>query len=399
MCTVFLPERLTHAANYPEFDITNWIYLGAAPLFYLSTIWLINKFNKTQRVSGLMTAVVIVFSLLILFSGIMGSFIAMYDPRSNLTLYLVALITVGITFVMEFEDSIMVTIVAELIFTVILFLSHADPTDVLYNQLTSVILLTGFYFISRYLYTYKASHFMQLNEIRRKTIEIEKASDFKNDVLGIVAHDLRNPIAAIESITMLMALEEVDAETEENLGMIKASCIKARSIVNDLLETARNESHANFEMHPVLLNDALRQTVSTWMNLATTRGPIFFKGPHQPVTVMLNAEKFNRVMDNLISNALKFSKDGDKVDVTLTTTEKRAIISIRDYGVGIPPTILPHIFERFTKAGRHGVNGEKSTGLGLSIAKQIIEKHGGYLRVESDEGKGANFIIEIPIVS
>ncbi|PTQ97022.1 signal transduction histidine kinase [Mucilaginibacter yixingensis] len=397
--TIFIPESLTHAANYPEFSFTNWLYLIVTPMFYLTTMLQVNSYRKKHKATGLTTAIVILFSLFLLFSGIMGSFIAMYDPRSNLTLYLVALITVAVTFIMEVEDTIMMTIVAELIFTLILFLSRADPTDVLYNQLTSIIVLTGFYFMSRYFYSYRANHFLQLNEIQRKNIEIEKASDFKNDVLGIVAHDLRNPIAAIESIAMVMELDKLDAETEESLSMIKASCLKARSIVNDLLETARHEGDSHLELHPVILNDSLKNIVNAWTNLTTTQSRIVLSATPQPINVLLNTDKFNRVLDNLISNALKFSKAGDQLDIILTETNGKAQIRVQDYGVGIPAYMLPLIFERFTKAGRSGLNGEKSTGLGLSIAKQIIEKHDGSLKVESEEGRGSTFIIEIPVLS
>jgi two-component system sensor histidine kinase VicK len=235
-----VPNSLTKASNFPEFNYSNWAYIGITPVFYLISKQLIAAFDKKSKPTGLMSTFVIFFSVYILFSGILSSFIAMYNPRDNLTMYLVALITISVICVFEYEDTIMLTILTELVFTVILFWCEADPTEVIYNQLTSIVLLCGFYFISRYAYSYKASHFIQLNEIKRKNIEIEKASDFKNDVLGIVAHDLRNPIAAIESIAMIMELEDLDEEVQDNLGMIRTSCAKARSIVGDLLEVAKN---------------------------------------------------------------------------------------------------------------------------------------------------------------
>ena len=345
-----------------------------------------------------MTVFVITFSIYLLFSGILSSFIAMYSPRDNLTLYLVTLITVSVMCVFDYEDTVMLTILTELLFTIVLFCCEADPTEVIYNQLTSIVVLSGFYVVSRYVYSYKASHFLQLNEIKRKNIEIEKASDFKNDVLGIVAHDLRNPIAAIESITMIMEMEDVDEEVQDNLDMIKTSCAKARSIVNDLLEVAKNENDKPFETQDVNIDALLIDNINTWKNMIGTRNDIVLTSYDTNLHVNINVDKFNRVLDNLVSNALKFSKENDKLDIILSRRDDNALVQVQDHGLGIPKDMVPHIFERFTKAGRKGLKGEQSTGLGLSIAKQIIEKHGGRISVESEEGKGSTFSILMPLV-
>lgn len=393
----FTPDSLSKASNFPEFNYSNWAYLFITPIFYLSCTRILTVFHKTQKVRGIMTVFVIIFSIYLLFSGILSSFIAMYNPRDNLTMYLVSLITVSVMCVFDFEDTIMLTIVTELLFTIILFCCEADPTEVIYNQLTSIVLLTGFYFISRYAYSYKASHFMQLYEIRQKNMEIEKASDFKNDVLGIVAHDLRNPIAAIESVAMMMELEELDEDTEDNLSMIRTSCAKAYSIVNDLLEVARNDNDSTFETKLVSLQDFLNTNIAAWKNTGTARNNIVFTVQDKELYSRVNTDKLNRVLDNLISNALKFSKENDKLDIILAKENNYALIQVQDHGMGIPKDMLPHIFERFTKAGRNGLKGEKSTGLGLSIAKQIIEKHGGKIEVDSEEGKGSVFSIRLPL--
>lgn len=391
------PNSLTKAANFPEFNYSNWIYIIITPLFYLIGGRLLAVFDKKRKPTGLMTVYVIVFSVYLLFSGILSSFIVMYSPRDNLTLYLVSLITVSVMCVIEYEDTIMLTVLTELLFTIILFCTEADPTEVVYNQLTSIVVLTGFYFISRYIYSYKASHFLQLNEIKRKNIEIEKASDFKNDVLGIVAHDLRNPIAAIESITMMMEMEEIDEEVQDNLNMIKTSCAKAQSIVNDLLEVAKNENDRPFETQEVNLSELLLDNINTWKNMSGIRNDIVLTVYDYTLRTSVNTDKFNRVLDNLISNALKFSKENDKLDILLSRQDDYALVQVQDHGLGIPQAMLPHIFERFTKAGRKGLKGESSTGLGLSIAKQIIEKHGGKISVASEEGKGSTFSMLLPL--
>jgi two-component system sensor histidine kinase VicK len=131
--------------------------------------------------------------------------------------------------------------------------------------------------------------------------------------------------------------------------------------------------------------------------MSEVRNDIVLTEDAKDVLVHINTDKFNRVLDNLISNALKFSKEKDKLDLILGTTGGYAVLQVQDHGLGIPKDMLPHIFERFTKAGRQGLKGETSTGLGLSIVKQIIEKHGGKISVDSEEGKGSTFTIKLPV--
>lgn len=239
---------------------------------------------------------------------------------------------------------------------------------------------------------------MQLVDIREKNIDIEKAGAFKNEILGMVAHDLRNPIAAIETLTMMMEMEDVDRDTRENLEMIKTSCVKARGIIADLLDAANNENINIVETQRTELNHFIKRIISEWKAQKEAKNNIVLISSKNQVFVEINGEKFQRVMDNLITNALKFSKDKDKIDIYLSVKNDHAVVEVRDYGLGIPADMLPHIFERFSKARRPGLRGEQSTGLGLSISKQIIENHKGTIEVTSEERKGSTFTIHLPVV-
>ena len=101
-------------------------------------------------------------------------------------------------------------------------------------------------------------------------------------------------------------------------------------------------------------------------------------------------------MDNLIINAIKFSKPEGNIDVSLSQTNNDIFIKVRDYGIGIPDDIQPFIFDRFSKASRNGVRGEASIGLGLSIVHQIIKKHDGNIEVSSTPDAGTTFTIKLP---
>jgi len=394
---LIFPSSLTRAENFPEFNLTNWVFIATSLIFYIISYVLIDNFRKNKKATAIMSLFVFTFSLYLILCGMYSSFIATADPRNALILYLIALTVISVLFVFEYYETIILVIAAELLFTSMLIHSNTDPTEMVYNQLVSFVLLGGFYLISRYFYSYKANYYLQVIEIREKNLEIERASEFKSQLLGTVAHDLRNPIAAVETIAMMMEMDDIDADTQENLGLIKVSCVKARTIIDDLLEAARNENATEFITQKTELNTLLQQIIDVWKIQKETRNNIDLISSVSPAYVQINHEKFHRVLDNLIGNALKFSKEKSKIEIFLSKKDTHIIIEVKDYGLGIPPNMLPIIFNPFSKAGRTGLKGEQSTGLGLSIVKQIVEKHNGKIEVESEVGKGSTFRISLPM--
>jgi two-component system sensor histidine kinase VicK len=104
-----------------------------------------------------------------------------------------------------------------------------------------------------------------------------------------------------------------------------------------------------------------------------------------------------RVLDNLLSNAVKFTHPGGQITLSLQQEANKVILKVRDNGVGIPQSLQGSVFEKFTKANRSGTEGETTTGLGLFIAKQIVEWHNGKIWLESREGEGTTFYVELPL--
>lgn len=394
---LLFPTSLTKAENFPEFNITNWAFIIVTAIFYIMSYWLVEINRKIKKANTVMALFVFCFSLYIIYCGMFSSFIATNNPRNALIYYLIALSVIGVMCVLEYYETIILIVAAELLFTSLLIKSYTDPTEMIYNQLVSIVLLGGFYLISRHYFSYKANYFQHLIEIKVKNIEIEKASEFKSQLLGIVAHDLRNPIAAVETLAMIMEMNDVDQETQENLNLIKESCSKARFIIDELLEAARNENKPEFVTHKMELNKLLTEIIFVWKIEKDTRKNIQLMSTVSPVYAQLNNEKFYRVMDNLIGNALKFSEEKSKIEILLSSKDNDIIIEVKDHGIGIPKNLLPFIFEPFSKAGRPGLHGEQSTGLGLSIVKQIIEKHNGSLEVKSEQGRGTIFKIILPV--
>lgn len=390
------PLSLTRAENFPEFGIANWVFMGSAFLFYIISNFLIDEFKKNKKATATMSLFVFCFSLYIIVCGMFSSFIATANPRNALILYLISLTVISILCVFEYYETIILIVATELLFTSLLLHNHTDPTEMIYNQLVSIVLLGGFYLISRYFFSYKASYWIQVNEIREKNLEIARGSEFKSQLLGTVAHDLRNPIAAVETLAMMMEMEDIDEETQDTLNLMKASCIRARTIIDELLESARNDNSGEFIMIKTELNEAIKENINVWKIQKEVKNTIDLTSSVNPAYVQINHEKFTRVLDNLIGNALKFSKEKSGIEIFLSKKNQNIIIEIKDRGLGIPKDMLPIIFTPFSKAGRTGLKGEQSTGLGLSIVKQIVEKHNGKIEVESEVGSGSTFRIVLP---
>jgi two-component system sensor histidine kinase VicK len=391
------PVSLTKAQNFPEFNLSNWVFIIVTPFFLIAGNLLIASFKSHKKATASMALLVFLFSIYIISCGMYSSFIATSDPSNALTLYLIALSLISAICVFEYYETIILIIAVEILFTALLFYSQTNATQMVYNQLISAILLSAFYLTSRYFFSYKVNYYQQVIEIREKNVEIEKAGEFKNQVLGMVAHDLRNPIAAVESIAMIMELDDLSEETQDNLNMMKASCVKARTIIDDLLEAARNDISNIYEMERTELNQLLKSIVSDWKIQPDLKADVLLTSHINPAYAAVNKEKLHRAIDNLISNAIKFSKDNSRVDVRLSKRNRELVIEVQDYGLGIPADMLPDIFSPFSKAGRTGLRGEHSTGLGLSIVRQIIEKHNGIVDVDSIAGSGSVFSVKLPV--
>ena len=399
ICTSLLPSNLTHIHNYPEFSAANWACLLLTPIFYLTGYQLIRQYDTRRNSEALSLIYVILFCLYLLGCGMLFNFIATSDPASSIIIYLVALIAVAGVYTLEYQETLLLTALNFLMFSLLLLYVRADPTEIVYNELLLIVLCGMFFFISRHIYSYRTSIYLQFKIIQQKNTEIEKAGAFKNEVLGMVAHDLRNPIAAIESIALLIEMDELDEDMQENTSMIKTSCYKALTIINDLLEVARNDNSNETNHELVNLTDFLRDIVLVWQRVSDFNNQLVFVAPDTLIYAQINQEKFHRVIDNLISNAAKFSGQKQPIEVCLSEQDKQIYIEVKDQGMGIPASLLPHVFDRFSKAGRKGLKGEKSTGLGLSISKQIVESHYGHIDVKSEEGKGSTFTIRLPVVA
>lgn len=384
-------------AHIDDYNNANWLSLCITPVFYAASWLLLKNFTRKPSVLRVAQLITYVFAIYILLSSMRATFFAMYNPRNSLVMYLTGLIMVSVFFTFEYYEALCLALLTGICFSALLPFYQHTINELVMNNLASLVLLVCFYCISRYLFSYRADNFYKLKAIEEKNLEIETASLLKNEILGVVAHDLRNPLAIIKSAATMMETEEVINEGIFNfIQMINMSCDKANAIINDLIETAQNDFYQELELTDTDINKFLTSIVDEWLQNKKEPVDIVYCDAAHTIHLGIQREKMQRVMDNLISNAIKFSGEDNHIEIKLSDSPHAVFITVEDFGIGIPEEYLPHIFERFSKARRNGLRGEESIGLGLNIVRQIVKKHHGDIEVESTEHNGTKFTITLP---
>ncbi len=239
-------------------------------------------------------------------------------------------------------------------------------------------------------------------KVRIRSSELSKSNQEKDIILGVVAHDIKNKLTALVGFLDLMddSSREVSKDKKENYlnKAVELSCLAAVS-AQEVLDFAKLSGEASDNLTENLDMASLIKEVSENYRLKGMEKNIRFEVivPEQPVYCRLNKSKIMSAMDNLILNAIKFSFNNSVITIRLTNDDRYAVLCVSDTGIGIPESIKQVIFEPFTIAGRSGTCNEKSTGLGLSIVKKIVDMHNGVIRVESTEGKGSQFFLQFPL--
>lgn len=224
--------------------------------------------------------------------------------------------------------------------------------------------------------------------------ELEVSNKEKDRILGVVAHDLRNPIGAIVSLAHFVNESDENNANTEVIKMIESSGNHSLSLINELLETNKSAKE-KLNLADTDIVELVKQTVFLLQHKAEEKKQrLIINIPEEKIILKIDANKIERVLNNLITNAIKFSHKNKSVYIVVSQSIDNVTISIKDQGVGISQNILPHIFEKNVNVGTQGTSGEKSYGLGLSICKQIIETHNAKIWVESSEGQGSSFYLQ-----
>jgi len=234
----------------------------------------------------------------------------------------------------------------------------------------------------------------------RHAEELQTANRLKDEFLAVLSHELRTPLNAIIGWTHILRKGRLDPErTRQGLEAIARNGAAQLGLISDILDVSRFiAGKLRLTLAPVDLRDAARAAVDTATHTVQAKGvTLAVELGSEPLMVKADAERLQQIVWNLVSNAVKFTPAGGHVSVAARRREDKVVVSVADDGIGIEPSFLPHVFERFRQADSSSARRHGGLGLGLAIVRHLVELHGGAVRAESEgEGRGTTFEVELP---
>jgi signal transduction histidine kinase len=237
----------------------------------------------------------------------------------------------------------------------------------------------------------------RLQDTARKQKELDS---LRRELVAWAGHDLRTPLASIRAIVEALADGMVeDAETQQRyLNTARRDIQNLSVLIDDLFEMAQFDAGGlKLDRELSSLADLISDTLESFSELAARQG-VRLEGSVAPGMgpVLMDMQNIGRVLNNLVSNALRYTPAGGTVSITAAPLGGGARVEVADSGEGVPPEILPYIFDRFYRGDQSRNRATGGAGLGLAIAKGIVEAHGGEIGVESTPGQGARFYFTLP---
>ncbi|MEP7352143.1 MAG: PAS domain S-box protein [Acidobacteriota bacterium] len=237
-------------------------------------------------------------------------------------------------------------------------------------------------------------------ELEARNLQIKQADRMKSEFLSGMSHELRTPLHTIIGFTELLE-EELEGLLNEKqhrfMRHIHKDSQHLLALINDVLDLSKIESgrlellYTHFS-----LRDALEDAVSSIRPRATTKSIVLETTVPSQVDIFADRLRFTQILYNLLSNAVKFTPEGGRVAVEVRVVDGSIEISVSDTGIGIAHAEQESVFDKFYQVGQRQAGGHEGTGLGLAITRQLVEKHGGTIRLKSEPGKGSRFTFTIP---
>ena len=236
----------------------------------------------------------------------------------------------------------------------------------------------------------------RLDWLRTRLSELEQQ---QTRFLRHVSHELKTPLTAVREGAELLRDNvggRLSAEQQEIVRIVRENTLSLQKLIEDLLTYHQARALEPATLAPVHLAEIVRRVLRE-QKLAAVARMIDIDTSLTPLVVVGDHEKIRTVVDNLLSNALKYSADGTDIDVTIVVDGKQILTAIKDHGIGIPRDEIPQLFERFHRARNVSSRYYGGLGLGLYIAKAIVEAHRGSIHVQSEEGDGSTFTVKLPL--
>jgi PAS domain S-box-containing protein len=239
------------------------------------------------------------------------------------------------------------------------------------------------------------------DNLRQLASDLSEGSRRKDEFLAMLAHELRNPLAPIRNSLMLMKLSEGNGETVvQARSVIERQLIQMVRLVDDLLDVSRiTRGKIELRCERVELESILQQAIETSRpSIESANQELAVMVPAEPLHLMGDAVRLVQVFSNLLNNSCKYSESGGRITLSAERQGDGAVITVRDTGIGIPPEMLPQVFDMFTQADRSLDRAEGGLGIGLALARRIVEMHDGSISATSEgTGQGSTFVVRLPL--
>ncbi|MBR0714121.1 DUF3369 domain-containing protein [Bradyrhizobium liaoningense] len=244
---------------------------------------------------------------------------------------------------------------------------------------------------------------MQANRrLSAQWLRLQRANGFKNEILGTVAHDLKNPLGVIlgrtEMLKELISTGASEGGVTAQVDHIRDATKRLTTMVDHLISDAMADAFdITIRREPVDVAALVQEVADANQPLAVNKQQTISVTAPPNIVTMCDTDRIREAIDNLISNAIKYSPMGGKIVVAVTHEDSDTVVRVSDEGAGLSPEDLGRLFGRFQRLSAKPTAGESSTGLGLSIVKRIIDMHGGEVTAESEgPGRGSTFTITLP---
>jgi PAS domain S-box-containing protein len=253
--------------------------------------------------------------------------------------------------------------------------------------------------------TYRKESDDRLHALTQESVtaraQAETASNAKDDFISMVSHELRTPLNTMRLWMRLLSNEALPAkDRHEGIRVLERAVDSQQQLIDDLLDVSRiSAGKLRLELRPTRLSDAISAAVETVRPVSERKGVLVDLRASSGVGVVrADPDRIQQVVWNLLSNAVKFTPSRGHVSVTVEREGETVVIKVGDTGIGIRDDLLPHIFDRFQQGESGTARHHTGLGLGLAIAKQLVELHGGTITATSEgAGKGSCFVVRLPL--
>ena len=363
------------------------------------------EFNRSDFVSGWIAILPIIsICVMIYFTG--GGESIYYAGLS--------LVLVGLSLLLRwnFRRSLVMTLITGACYFASVALPYGQPNPrLLFNNsyflfATSVFVIVGSYFYERL----RMSEFALRNEVERsrETLRSQyqrlgELDEAKTRFFANISHELRTPLTIMLGITEKLgetsATPGKEPQTKEMIGLLEHNGLRLMKLIDDLLDLVRFDTgHADLNFQPTPVKDHFEGLLKSLRHLAEQDGvALHWTCESKLEVIMMDRDKFDKIILNLVINSIKFTPSGGNIDVDLEISGKNLSLSVKDTGVGIPQENLERIFDRFWQVDTSSTRKFQGSGIGLALVRSVTESLGGEVTVTSQIGVGTNFKIGFPV--